>query len=263
VNEIAPVVDAKYFHTSPFNKRHVIGVHVLGRWVTGYGGRVAPPFNRFYMGGENDIRGFDIWGISPIAYVPTSAQIPLYNNDGTARLQKGKDANGNPAFFPAAVTVPTYQLVFPGGDTQVVTNLEYRIPIFGPVTMALFLDAGANRLTRQSQLELNPDRVSTLNTQFPEAAFPNRAVIAGGTQKTRMSTGVEFQVLMPVVNAPFRVYWAYNPLRLDQFLVPPIVADRSYFPNAMSFFKAVAAVGQVQPFFEKASTFRFTVGRTF
>jgi outer membrane protein insertion porin family len=50
---------------------------------------------------------------------------------------------------------------------------------------------------------------------------------------------------------------------LDQFLVPPIVADRSYFPNAQSFFKAVSTLGQIQPFFEKASTFRFTVGRTF
>jgi outer membrane protein insertion porin family len=78
-----------------------------------------------------------------------------------------------------------------------------------------------------------------------------------------MSTGVELQVLLPVVSAPFRIYWAYNPLRLDQYLVPPIVADRSYFPNAASFFQAVATIGQVQPFFEKASTFRFTVGRTF
>ncbi len=263
VNEIAPVLDAKYFHTSPINKKHVIALHALGRWVTGYGGKVAPPFNRFYMGGENDIRGFDNWGISPIAYVPTSAQVPLANNDGSRRLQKTIDANGNPAFVAISQTVPTYQLVFPGGDTQVVANVEYRIPIFGPVTMALFVDAGANRLTRQSQLELNPDRAATLNSQFPEAAFKNRALISGGTQKTRMSTGVELQVLLPVVSAPFRIYWAYNPMRLDQYLVPPIVADRSYFPNAASFFQAVATIGQIQPFFEKASTFRFTVGRTF
>ena len=102
-----------------------------------------------------------------------------------------------------------------------------------------------------------------LSTQFPEAAFPNHAVIAAGTQATRMSTGIEIQVLMPVVNAPFRIYWAYNPLRVDLNLQPPIVADRSYFPNAASFYNAVATVGQIEPFFEKASMFRFTVGRTF
>ena len=73
VNMIEPTIDAKYFRAG-FQKGHVIGVHVLGRFVTGYGGRVAPPFNRFYMGGENDVRGFEIWGISPIAYVPSEAR---------------------------------------------------------------------------------------------------------------------------------------------------------------------------------------------
>jgi len=263
VNQIEPTIDAKYFHTSPRWHKNVIGLHLLGRWITGYDGKVAPPFNRFYMGGENDIRGFDIWGISPVAYVPTSASVNTLNNDGTARVQKTKDANGNPVFTPVTSTIPTYQLVFPGGDTEGVANVEYRIPIFGPVTLAFFMDAGIDRLTRQSQLALNPDRFTMLNNQFPEAAFANHAVIAGGTQATRMSTGVELQVLMPVVNAPFRIYWAYNPLRVDQNLQPPIVADRSYFPNAASFYNAIATIGQQAPFFEKASMFRFTVGRTF
>ncbi len=262
VNQIEPVIDAKWFHKSPLNAKHIIGMHVLGQWVTGYGGKVAPPFNRFYMGGENDIRGFDIWGISPFAYVPTSSSIPLLNNDGTVRQQRVIQ-NGVPTFVTATTTIPSYQLVFPGGDTKGVYNVEYRIPIFGPVTLAAFADVGINKLTRTSQLQLNPDRIATLNGQFPEAAFPNRAVIAAGTQAWRMSTGLELQVLMPVVNAPFRVYWAYNPLRVDQFLQPPVVADRSYFPNAATFASAVAQFGQPLPLFERASTFRFTIGRTF
>lgn len=263
VNQIEPVIDAKYFRKSPINPKHIIGMHVLGRWVTGYAGKVAPPLNRFYMGGENDIRGFDIWGISPIAYVPTTNSVAVLNNDGSPRMQKGVDANGNPTFLPIMQTVPGYQLVFPGGDTQVVTNFEYRIPIFGPVALAIFLDTGADKLTQSSQLALNPDRVATLNAQFPEAAFPPRAVVAAGTQAIRMSTGLELQVLMPVVNAPFRIYWAYNPMRVDQYLQPPIVADRSYFPNAATFANALATFGLPQPFFERASTFRFTIGRTF
>jgi len=263
VNQIQPVIDAQYYHVSPIFKKNVIALHVLGRWLTGYDGKVAAPFNRFYMGGENDIRGFNIWGISPIAYVPTTGTAPILNNDGSQRLQKTISANGSTVFSPVTATIPSYQLVFPGGDTQVVTNVEYRIPIFGPVTLAIFMDAGANRLTRQSQLDLNPDRIGMLDQQFPEAAFPPHALIAAGTQATRMSTGIELQVLMPVVNAPFRLYWAYNPLRVDENLQPPIVADRSYFPNAASYYNAVATVGQLEPFFEQAHMFRFTVGRTF
>ena len=263
VNQIEPVIDAKYFRHG-LKKGHVIGMHMLGRWVTGYGGKVAPPFNRFYMGGENDIRGFDIWGISPIAYVPTQASVNVLNNDGSPRQQKYIDpTTGAVSFANVTQSIPTYQLVFPGGDTQVVTNFEYRIPIFGPVTLAAFFDAGADRLTNTSQLKLNPDRITQLNGLFPEASFPGRAVIAPGTQAIRASTGLELQVLMPVVNAPFRIYWAYNPLLVRQFLQPPVVADRSYFPNEATFINSVAQFGQPQPFFERRSSFRFTIGRTF
>ncbi len=263
VNQIEPVMDFKKFWKSPLNPKHVIGFHVLGKWVTGYDGKVAPPFNRFYMGGEYDIRGFDLFGISPIAYVPTSATVQVLNNDGSPRMQNGLNASGQPIKVGVTQTIPTYQLVFPGGDTEGVGNLEYRIPIFGPVTMAFFADAGVNKLSRTSQLELNPDRVASLNGLFPEAAFPSHALIAAGTQVPRMSTGIELQVLMPVVNAPFRVYWAYNPLRVDEILQPPIVADRTYFANAATFANAIAQFGQPVPFYEKASTFRFTIGRTF
>jgi outer membrane protein insertion porin family len=262
VNQIEPTVDAKWFRKSPLNSKHIIGMHVAGRWLSGYGGKVAPPFNRFYMGGENDIRGFDIWGISPFAYVPQSATIPLLNADGSPRQQRVIQ-NGVPTFVNASTTIPSYQMVFPGGDTYGVGNIEYRIPIFGPVVLAAFLDAGIDKLTRSSQLQLNPDRIATLNAQFPEAAFPNRAVVAAGSQAPRMSTGLEIQVMMPVVNAPFRVYWAYNPMRVEEYLQPPIVADRSYFPNAATFAGALAQYGQPLPFFERPSTFRFTIGRTF
>jgi outer membrane protein insertion porin family len=238
-------------------------MHVLGRFLTGYGGKTAAPTNRFYIGGENDIRGFDIWGISPIAYVPTSGTINVLNNDGSPRQQKFVDVNGQVSFTNVTQSIPSYQLVFPGGDTSVVGNLEYRIPIFGPVTLAAFLDAGVDKLLLKDQLKLNPDRINTLNGLFPEAAFADRAIVAPGTEAPRMSTGLELQVLMPVVNAPFRVYYAYNPLVVREYLQPPFVADRSYFPNNATFQQSLAIYGQAQPFFEKRGMFRFTVGRTF
>ena len=79
----------------------------------------------------------------------------------------------------------------------------------------------------------------------------------------RSSTGLELQIMMPVVNAPFRFYWAYNPLRVEQFLQPPIVADRSLFPNRNAFIEGVRRFGRVSPYFEKRSMFRFTISRTF
>jgi outer membrane protein insertion porin family len=78
-----------------------------------------------------------------------------------------------------------------------------------------------------------------------------------------VSSGVEFQVMLPVVNAPFRLYWAYNPSRVTTFLQPPIVADRSAFPNQNTFINSVTQFGVGYPFVEKKSTFRFTIGRTF
>jgi outer membrane protein insertion porin family len=263
VNTINPTVDMKYFRKAPYFKNHVIGAHVLGRLLTGYGGKVAPPFSRFYMGGENDIRGFDIWGISPIAYVPSSAQVTVYNNDGSPRQQRIVNSDGSTTLANVSQQIPIYQMVFPGGDTQVVTNFEYRIPIFGPVTLAIFGDAGIDKLSLTNQLRLNPERVSQLNSLFPQASFQGKAVIAPGTQKMRASTGLELQVLMPVVNAPFRLYWAYNPSIVHEYLQPPIVADRSYFPNEATFLNSVVQFGRAVPFFEKRSTFRFSIGRTF
>ncbi|MEZ5402949.1 MAG: outer membrane protein assembly factor BamA [Bryobacteraceae bacterium] len=263
VRMIEPTVDFKIFRAG-LKKGHVIGAHSLFRFVSGYSGKVAPPFNRFYMGGENDIRGFEIWGISPVAFIPSEASVPLLNADGSARLQRTIDpTTGGEVLSPVLTSVPVYQMIFPGGDTQMVNNFEYRIPIAGPVTLALFADGGFNKITRTNQLRVNPGRLLELNAKFPQAAFQNQIPIAAGTQKFRSSVGVEFQIMMPVVNAPFRLYWAYNPTILRDFLIPPIVVDQSYFPNSASFANAVASVGQAFPFFERRKLWRFTISRTF
>jgi outer membrane protein insertion porin family len=264
VNQIEPVIDAKYFRRG-LGKSHVIGLHFSGRYITGFGGKTAAPFNRFYIGGENDVRGFDFFAITPIAFVPIEANVPLLNTDGTPRQQFVPNANGSgfPGFVAVGKPVPSYQLVTPGGDTALVANAEYRIPIFGPVTLAAFFDVGMNRLLNTNQLNINPERISQLNSEFPTASFPAKAVIAPGTQPIRASTGLELQVLMPVVNAPFRVYFAYNPWIVNQFVQAPIVTDRSAFPNQASFLNGLAQVGTLFPYYERRTLFRFTVGRTF
>jgi len=261
VNMIQPSVDFKWFR-SGFKRGHVIGLHLLGAFVSGYGGRVAPPFHRWYIGGEQDVRGFEIWGVSPVAYMPSEALINVLNDDGSARQQK-VIVDGVEQFVPVTRSIPVYQMIFPGGDAQGIGNFEYRIPIVGPVNLALFFDAGLNKILRPGQLTLNPDRLAELNSKFPQAGFDGRVRIAPGTQAVRTSTGLEIQVLLPVVNAPFRVYWAYNPTIVRRFLQPPVVVDRSHFPNQATFVNSVVLFGQAVPFWERRSTFRFTIGRTF
>ncbi len=79
--------------------------------------------------------------------------------------------DGTPTFVSVTQTFPIYQFTFPGGDTQGVTNFEYRIPIVGPVTLAAFFDAGVNRISLPGQLRLNQGRVDDLNSAFPQASF--------------------------------------------------------------------------------------------
>jgi outer membrane protein insertion porin family len=262
VKMIEPTVSSTYFRGG-FKKGHVIGMRFLGRMVSGYSGVSAPPYNRVFMGGEQDVRGFEIWSVGPFGYIPSEATVPVLNQDGSARTQKVLQTDGTYAPVPVSTKIPIYQPVFPGGDTELLGNFEYRIPIFGPLTLALFFDAGANKIFFPDQLKLNSDRINYLNTTYPSVNFPNKMVIINKSQIIRTSTGIEFQIMMPVVNAPFRLYWAYNPTRVTDIYAPPVVADRSLFPNQATYLRALVSVGAPTPYKEKSTLFRFTISRTF
>ena len=262
VNTIRPTFDGQYYHVSPRWRKNVLAFHLTASTLFGYGGKVAPPFSRTFMGGENDVRGFEFYSITPVAYIPSNAAVNVLNPDGSQRTQKTL-VNGYIQSTPVTQNSPIYQIITPGGDTQGIFNFEYRIPIFGPVTLAPFFDAGLNKVLYPSQLKVNQGQIDLLNGEFTQAAFSNRVKIAPGTQAVRMSTGVEVQVILPIVQAPFRVYWAYNPVVLQQYLQPPIVLDRSMYPNQTTFVQAITQYSPPYPYYEKRSTFRFTIGRTF
>ena len=264
VNTIRPAIDLKYFHPSPiFSRKNVLAFHLSTWLISGYGGKLVPPFSRSFMGGEDDIRGFDIWGITPIAFIPSSASVQVYNADGSQRTQNVV-VGGVLTPQPVTMTIPVYQIITPGGDWQSYGNFEYRIPIIGEtVSLVPYFDAGVNRILRPNQLTMDPQRVLDLNQQFPSAGYSGRVQIAPGTEKMRASTGLEIDVTLPVVNAPFRVYFAYNPLRLDTNIQTPIAADRTMFPNQATFTNAIANYGPLYPWDERSTMVRFTVGRTF
>jgi len=270
VNAITNIFEAKYFR--PINKRrNVLGFRLLTSFATGYGGRVLPPFDRFFLGGEDTVRGFDIRTIGPIAFIPFPSTSTFSFFDPTQL-----DAGGNPRL--RLVTVPTlvYNATFPGGDSQAVSNFEYRIPIVGPVSMALFFDAGLNGALRRGQLQVDPAGLQQLRTQFPNAQINSQLRFAPGTNfKLRTSTGLEFVVQLPVVNAPFRIYWAYNLNRLRQQIIAPpssfVITDqfRQSLPPGVLESQILPQLNnlvnnpQKVNFFDPMRTFRFTVSRTF
>jgi outer membrane protein insertion porin family len=280
VRSVRPIVQYKQFIPVQ-NRRNAIGYTLNGSFISGYGGLVAPPFQRSYMGGENDIRGFDIRSISPVAFLPSSNVITLTNPDGTP-VPKNP---ANPRLGNWTVPIPVDQIVFPGGDLAFWTNLEYRITIAGPVAIAPFVDTGIDAIVRPSQLQIAtaqydlvvgtpfgcPMLDSGYNCQGGSVLNPKPSqdlqVLSSTNWKPRMSTGLELQMFLPVVNAPFRIYWAYNPLRLDNQANPPIPITRGMFPaGAAGDYTYHLAVNTYAPSFllrEPRKTFRFTVATTF
>jgi outer membrane protein insertion porin family len=286
IRSVRPIVQYKKFIPVQ-NRRNALGFNVQGSFITGFDGLVAPPFQRAYMGGENDLRGFDIRSVSPVAFLPNVGAITLFNSDGTP---VPKDPQ-NPRAGNVTIPIPVDQITFPGGDLSIVTNAEYRITIYGPVALAPFIDMGIDPILRKSQLEIAQVQyqqvigtpvgcpqllqTATANTCTPGTILspqPSQDLQVLGTTnwRPRMSTGLELQMFLPVINAPFRIYWAYNPLRLDNPANPPIPITRSMFPSGLSEAAGNYTYGLARntysPSFllrEPRKTFRFTVATTF
>jgi outer membrane protein insertion porin family len=292
VYTIRPIVQYKQFF--PVNKRrNAIGYNVQGSFITGYNGVVAPPFERSYLGGDNDLRGFDTRTISPIAFLASAQTVSLRNPDNTfvpkdPRIPVGSDANGRcvPVSNCWNIPVPFQQLVTPGGDLSLTGNLEYRITIAGPVVLAPFVDVGINPIVRKSQLKINQGQFDDLrNTLFGCPALDPALQCTGGQNLQfsqflqpvpgtnwvpRMSTGLELQVMLPVINAPFRIYWAYNPLRLDSNTNPPVPITKDMFPfdthygaALYTYQNTIDSLGPNYTLREPRKTFRFSVSTTF
>lgn len=149
-----------------------------------------PVYERYYLGSENDIRGYDSRAIGPIApfdtYVttrnvavttnsfgenvpitgfPVGSQIPEQIRQ--LGLLTGPDG-ANPALF-------SRNFRFIGGDTQLLGNFEYRIPIFGPATLAAFADIGSVFNLQKS------------GTQRIDSEFLNDDIFLGPSRLTALS----------------------------------------------------------------------------
>jgi outer membrane protein insertion porin family len=269
VKTVSNVFDIKYFH--PINKRrNAIGLHFSTAYITGWGGGEVPPFSRFYMGGENDIRGFDIRSISPVVFIPTVTSQTLFYHDP---LSGG-------ALRSFSLPVLVYTATLPGGDFQTSGNIEYRIPIAGPVTLSLFGDVGSDGILKTSALHLDPTGIANIASTFPTAPLTKTLGIFPGTNfRIRDSVGIEFGVNLPIVQAPFRIYYAYNLNRLhSQIAAPAPFVNQSTLTNDKNALDSLVPglwENEIAPqlsflsnpgrlnYFEPKTTFRFTVGKTF
>ena len=189
----------------------------------------------------------------------------------------------NPSEGPIQVPIPVYGIASIGGDTNFTGNLEYRIPIYArTVSFAFFNDFGLDVILDKDQLRQSPEGAAILNS--PLYGCPNyvNGSCQGGQQINfgnlihpiygtnlvpRMSTGGEIQVLMPIINAPFRLFYAYNPLRLEENFYSPDLITRSMFPAGgagdYSYAQAQQVYGAQYQLREPRKTFRLTVSTTF
>jgi outer membrane protein insertion porin family len=151
----------------------------------------VPIFKRFFLGGETEVRGYDLNSIAPLA-----------------RVDRFLIINGGQPDLISSDIRPI------GGDTEFILNLEYRVPIAWRISAVAFFDLGASfnmhRLSEQRAerlVHIQPlGTPATLVTvlrplEATEARLPDH----------RVSLGSELRFLIPKINLPLRLILAANP----------------------------------------------------
>jgi outer membrane protein insertion porin family len=137
-----------FAHLSPF------GTPFQSNSLSFIGG--TPLFARYFLGGEQDIRGYNVRSISPTAPIETTfttRNVRAVDTLGnTLKVRRPGQATGHsvaPSVLESHIfenQVDTSVAAFPaftGGDTELLFNLEYRIPIVGPLQFAPYFDIGS------------------------------------------------------------------------------------------------------------------------
>jgi outer membrane protein insertion porin family len=169
-----------------------------------------PIFERYFLGGENDVRGYNVYSISPVSrydYFRSTKNVVAKTRNSAGEFEDVADGSIHPTVLRAFTfeapgngcgevksancnveriirkdtsgkEIPFYTAV--GGDTRLLLNLEYRVPIAGPVSLAGFADVGTVFNLRRYK-----DQIVTTNyTQQP--ITPNGVIVnASGLLATR------------------------------------------------------------------------------
>lgn len=274
----------------------------------------VPIYERFFLGDEFTIRGYNVRSISPIAPLDvfvTSRNVSVSGTpsgdlvavDGLPTgLQQQLVALGT-FTGPTGSNVVQIdrQFRFLGGDTQLLGNFEYRIPIFGPVALAAFADIGsAFNLTNGSDQTFSTSFLADqpflstagglnglIKRRYPQLAYlqSNGGLL---TQSDRLLTQEEFTALTrvgpldPITGLPFGVQPVFlrgeaqtnTVARISQSLFSKIGDYRSSLGMELRiqmpvinvpfrFIYAINPNAQSTLVEEKKRVFRFSIGRTF
>ena len=158
------------------NNPHVFGFRLLAGYVGSFAtsARVreaqstslsfiqgVPVYERFFLGDEFTIRGYNVRSISPIVPIDqfvTTRNVTLATNAtdtprpvaSEALQQLGRQLGTFTGVDGANVIANPSRGFQPiGADTQLLGNFEYRVPIFGPLSIAGFADIGSAFNLRQ------------------------------------------------------------------------------------------------------------------
>lgn len=163
----------------------------------------VPLYERYFLGSEYDLRGYDTRAIGPIApfngFV-TSRNVTVASNvSGTAvpvvglnsdlinQLIQAGTFTGTSGANPGQIS-RNFQFI--GGDTQLLGNFEYRIPIFGPVSLAAFADVG-------TVFNLRKTGPQTINSSFlADDVFVGAGTLSGLALRNNSSLEGRFGSLL-------------------------------------------------------------------
>ncbi len=144
INMVKPRFEWTFFH--PLVLKHVIGFHLEYEFIRPYGGSEIPIWEKFYLGGERSIRGYEIYTIGP--------RDPV----------SGRNL---------------------GGEKSLVFNAEYIIPVGGPLYAIFFYDAG-NAYARHQKIssgDLYTSAGLEVRIFVPALRVPFRLIFAYNNRK--------------------------------------------------------------------------------
>ena len=196
VNFYRPSFELKAFKQSK-NSPNVLALRFLTSYIQGFTNTATPFYERSFLGGDYNIRGFETGSISPMAYVTRTIEV-----FDTQRF----------VFRNVLYDDVTYV----GGDSQAVFNLEYRVPLGGPFTLAPFLDIGNSWVLKDTSLR----RYTT--DSDGNVRREDVRLVPGTNSSLRSSAGVELQFIMPMINQPFRIMLGVNPTRISRDYQGPV-----------------------------------------